>query len=177
MSYSCLTAFSYIFLWTSIGAEILSFLTSHMLDHTIIDSKHEGIFQRCFIGCYWLDARTFDTDRKSMQMIVIVSFLSLGVLALSFLFSFIGLIERFKTKALYRSVGLMMFLNAIILAFLIGVYTLVYAKETRLFSGPSIEKFSYSYWLLYVAIAGNLLCAVLMMCHPSGDYGLKKLRY
>ena len=85
------SSFTYFFLFASVGAELISFLTSHMVLNRVATALHDGIFQRCgamnyfqlvynrlntFIqysldgavtppsGCYWWNSRVFETDES-----------------------------------------------------------------------------------------------------------------
>ncbi len=83
MSASCvLSSLSFIFLLGTICAQLIAFLTSHMIDNNYDPTVHEGIYQRCgtpvgyFMGintnigglfgmtpmCNWWNSRIFDFD-------------------------------------------------------------------------------------------------------------------
>ena len=62
---------SYIFLLATLVIELVSFLTSHMIDGRFLPNLHEGIFQRCTFQyrykptkyhCYWWTDDTFRVD-------------------------------------------------------------------------------------------------------------------
>lgn len=66
---SCvITSISVIFLLATLSCEILSFLTTHMIDNNYDNSIHEGIFRRCgtfylnsaYGSCAWLNLMTND---------------------------------------------------------------------------------------------------------------------
>ena len=60
MSASCIiTSISIIFLVASICCELISFLTTHMIDSIDNTWRHQGIFRACnshqYDNCAWLD--------------------------------------------------------------------------------------------------------------------------
>lgn len=90
---SCAVTFlSFIFLFSSVGLQVISFLTSHMVTNRLSDSFHDGIFHRCGAmqyfqtarqyvnsfkgndepdgsvvrqsGCFWWDSKVFQTDES-----------------------------------------------------------------------------------------------------------------
>lgn len=67
-----------------------------------------------------------------MQAVVILSFISAGVLFMVFLFFLISLIDKCKTRGLHLFLGVLMMVNGIILAGIIVVYTLLYAKDAKM---------------------------------------------
>lgn len=67
-----------------------------------------------------------------MQAVVILSFASAGVLTLTFILFLISLIDRFKTRGLHLFLGVLMMVNGIIVAGVIVVYTLLYAKDAKM---------------------------------------------
>jgi hypothetical protein len=67
-----------------------------------------------------------------MQAVVILSFASAGVITLVFILFLISLMDRFKTRSLYLFLGVLMMINGIIIAGIIVVYTLLYAKDAKM---------------------------------------------
>lgn len=92
----CLTSITFIFLLGSLGTQVVSFLSSHMVTNRLSEHFHDGIFHRCgamkyFItarqyvnsfmgtdvvdgsimvpgGCYWWNSRLFETDESKNNL-------------------------------------------------------------------------------------------------------------
>lgn len=153
-----LTAITFIFLSLSIIAELVSLLTSYMVINRFAPGLHDGIFQRCgainyfhtainsvgsFVtnmsgsffkpssGCFWWSSALWDRDEKSMQATVVLAFVSLAVVALTIIFFFISLIDRFRNRSLYIFLGVLVIINGLLLIGIILLYTFLYAKEAR----------------------------------------------
>ena len=70
--------------------------------------------------------------KESMQAIVILAFASAGVLIFVFTIFLLSLIDRFKTRGVYLFLGVMIMFNGIIVAGIIVLYTLLYAKDAKM---------------------------------------------
>ncbi|CAF0714866.1 unnamed protein product [Brachionus calyciflorus] len=196
---SCLvSALTFIFLLASIGAQAISFLTSYMVVNRYAPGLHDGIFQRCgglayfqntlnaagsfiskaldgsvktFTNCYWWSSDIFHKDPIALQICMALSLISIGVLALILIFFLISLIERFKTKSLNLFLGTLMIINALVLTSILIVYTFFYAKEAKITADAKTPiLYSWSYWILYAATAGNFLTSILFCCTDSRNY-------
>ena len=166
-----LTAITFIFLSLSIIAELVSLLTSYMVINRFAPGLHDGIFQRCgainyfhtainsvgsFVtnmsgsffkpssGCFWWSSALWDRDEKSMQATVVLAFVSLAVVALTIIFFFISLIDRFRNRSLYIFLGVLVIINGLLLIGIILLYTFLYAKEARV-----TRKYFFSLYFLF----------------------------
>jgi hypothetical protein len=123
---------SFIFLLATICAQLISFLTSHMIDNYNNFNIHEGVFQRCgpissfpigtfqaniggmfgFIPeCNWWNSKTFDLDPISLRAVTILALISFGLLGFVFMLGLLSLIERLAVRAVQVILGLLMMLN------------------------------------------------------------------
>ena len=130
MSASCiLTSISFILLIGTICAQLIAFLTSHMIDNHFDYTVHEGIYQRCgspfghymhsnlgaMFGmtpkCNWWNSRVFDFDPIALKIVAILGFISFSNLGFVFFLGLLSLADRLRTKGLQILLGILMILN------------------------------------------------------------------
>ena len=70
--------------------------------------------------------------KGSLQAIVILALASAGVLIFIFTVFLLSLIDRFKKRGVYLFLGVMIMINGIIVASIIVLYTLLYAKDAKM---------------------------------------------
>jgi hypothetical protein len=156
--------------------EFIAFLTSHLVDSRGDASLHEGLFVRCThpsrfgLGnytCFWWSADTFGRDSGSLQFVTVLAFVSLIVLGLSVLYSWLAwYYNKLETRHYKVAMATVNGLNAIMLLLFVIVYTFGYAGDTKIIPGDAPLMFSWSYYFLFAGLATNILATIFFMYSP-----------
>ncbi|RNA38054.1 hypothetical protein BpHYR1_051011 [Brachionus plicatilis] len=171
------TILPYLLMKLTLVFELISFLSSHMIDSRNFTSLHEGIFQRCVypvsqdpytFKCLWWSADTFNTDRTPLQLVTVLAFISMFLIGLTLLFGVVsGYLTELRGTNYKPSMSIALIANAIILLIILIVYSFVYAGDTKVIPGVSTTLvFSWSYYTLFGALATNILALVFLMYNP-----------
>ena len=126
---------SFIFLMATICIEIISFLTTHMLDSLFDPNLHEGLFRKCevtkfgmvYYVCVWRNLSLMPTEMQhyknntnnnnidwihiGFSTSFILALISCGLLAIVFFLNILSFINFFKVRCFYVTMGVLMILN------------------------------------------------------------------
>lgn len=167
----------YILMKCTLVFELISFLTSHMVDSRVVGVVHEGLFHRCktslvnlvnATNCFWWSADTFANDRASLQCVTVLAFLSLFLIGFTVLFGHLSYFYRELRSTNYTAgMTIANALNVVMLLIIVIVYTFVYSGDEKTTSAFLV--FSWSYYLLFAALATNILSTIFFLYNPMGN--------